>query len=54
MFHTSPEDPTSVLHILEHSVLFGSRKYPTKDPFLKMLEGSLQTFLNPFTYPTCT
>ena len=41
-------------HILEHSVLCGSRKYKTKDPFVQLLQGSLQTFLNAFTYPDRT
>ncbi|KAL7574785.1 hypothetical protein ACA910_010630 [Epithemia clementina (nom. ined.)] len=53
-FRTPPEDSTGVPHILEHSVLCGSRKYPTKDPFLQLLQGSLQTFLNAFTYPDRT
>ena len=41
-------------HILEHSVLCGSRKYPVKEPFVELLKGSLQTFLNAFTYPDKT
>lgn len=41
-------------HILEHSVLCGSRKYPVKEPFVDLLKGSLQTFLNAFTYPDRT
>jgi len=53
-FRTPPEDSTGVPHILEHSVLCGSRKYPTKDPFVQLLQGSLQTFLNAFTYPDRT
>jgi presequence protease len=53
-FRTPPEDSTGVPHILEHSVLCGSRKYKTKDPFVKLLQGSLQTFLNAFTYPDRT
>ena len=48
------EDSTGVPHILEHSVLCGSRKYTTKDPFVQLLQGSLQTFLNAFTYPDRT
>lgn len=48
------EDSTGVPHILEHSVLCGSRKYKTKDPFVQLLAGSLQTFLNAFTYPDRT
>ena len=51
---TPPEDSTGVPHILEHSVLCGSRKYKTKDPFVHLLKGSLQTFLNAFTYPDRT
>lgn len=41
-------------HILEHSVLCGSRKYPLKEPFVELLKGSLHTFLNAFTYPDRT
>ncbi|KAL3816824.1 hypothetical protein ACHAXA_008687 [Cyclostephanos tholiformis] len=52
-FRTPPRDSTGVPHILEHSVLCGSRKY-TKDPFVQLLQGSLQTFLNAFTYPDRT
>ena len=51
---TPPDDSTGVPHILEHSVLCGSRKYTTKDPFVHLLKGSLQTFLNAFTYPDRT
>ncbi|MBW2674130.1 MAG: insulinase family protein, partial [Deltaproteobacteria bacterium] len=53
-FRTPPRDSTGVPHILEHSVLCGSRKYPVKEPFVEILKGSLQTFLNPFTYPDKT
>ena len=53
-FRTPPEDSTGVPHILEHSVLCGSRKFKTKDPFVQLLQGSLQTFLNAFTYPDRT
>ena len=53
-FRTPPEDSTGIPHILEHSVLCGSRKYPLKDPFVHLLKGSLQTFLNAFTYPDRT
>ena len=53
-FETTAEDSTGVPHILEHSVLCGSRKYKTKDPFVQLLAGSLQTFLNAFTYPDRT
>ena len=51
---TPPEDSTGVAHILEHSVLCGSRKYPVKEPFVELLKGSLKTFLNAFTYPDRT
>jgi Zn-dependent M16 (insulinase) family peptidase len=53
-FRTPPRDSTGVPHILEHSVLCGSRKYPVKEPFVEILKGSLQTFLNAFTYPDKT
>ncbi|MDY0043572.1 MAG: insulinase family protein, partial [Syntrophales bacterium] len=53
-FRTPPSDSTGVAHILEHSVLCGSRKYPVKEPFVEILKGSLQTFLNAFTYPDRT
>lgn len=53
-FRTPPPDSTGVPHILEHSVLCGSRKYPVKEPFVELLKGSLQTFLNAFTYPDKT
>jgi len=53
-FRTPPSDSTGVPHILEHSVLCGSRKFKTKDPFVQLLAGSLQTFLNAFTYPDRT
>jgi hypothetical protein len=53
-FRTPPEDSTGVPHILEHSVLCGSRKFPVKEPFVDMLKGSLNTFLNAFTYPDRT
>lgn len=53
-FRTPPEDSTGVAHILEHSVLCGSRKYPVKEPFVDLLKGSLQTFLNAMTYPDKT
>jgi len=49
-FRTPVSDDTGVPHILEHSVLCGSRKFPVKDPFQEMLKGSLQTFLNALTY----
>ena len=53
-FRTPSTDSTGVPHILEHSVLCGSRKYPVKEPFVELLKGSLQTFLNAFTYPDKT
>jgi presequence protease len=51
---TPPRNSTGVAHILEHSVLCGSRKYPLKEPFVELLKGSLKTFLNAFTYPDKT
>ena len=53
-FRTPPSDSTGVAHILEHSVLCGSKKYPVKEPFVELLKGSVQTFLNAFTYPDKT
>ncbi len=53
-FRTPPADSTGIAHILEHSVLCGSRKYPLKEPFVELLKGSLNTFLNAFTYPDKT
>ncbi|MCD4716131.1 MAG: insulinase family protein [Desulfobacterales bacterium] len=53
-FRTPPVDSTGIAHILEHSVLCGSRKYPVKEPFVELLKGSLNTFLNAFTYPDKT
>lgn len=53
-FRTPPSDSTGVAHILEHSVLCGSRKYPVKEPFVQLIKGSLKTFLNAFTYPDKT
>ena len=53
-FRTPPRDSTGVAHILEHSVLCGSRKYPVKEPFVELLKGSLQTFLNALTFPDKT
>ncbi|MCQ2413665.1 MAG: insulinase family protein [Clostridia bacterium] len=49
-FKTIPDDDTGVFHILEHSVLCGSRKYPVKEPFVELLKGSMQTFLNALTF----
>jgi presequence protease len=53
-FRTPASDDTGAPHILEHSVLCGSRKFPIKDPFQELLKGSLQTFLNALTYPDKT
>ena len=53
-FKTTPVDDTGVFHILEHSVLNGSHKYPVKEPFVDLLKGSLQTFLNAITFPDKT
>ncbi|UCH24361.1 MAG: insulinase family protein [Trueperaceae bacterium] len=53
-FRTPPSDSTGLPHILEHSVLCGSRKYPLKEPFVELLKGSLKTFLNAFTSPDAT
>ena len=53
-FRTPPEDSTGVAHILEHSVLEGSRDFPVKDPFIELAKGSLNTFLNAMTYPDKT
>ncbi len=53
-FRTPPVDDTGVPHILEHSTLCGSKKYPVKDPFVELLKSSLNTFLNAMTYPDKT
>ena len=53
-FRTTPKDSTGVAHILEHSVLGGSQKYPVKEPFVELLKGSLATFVNAFTFPDKT
>ena len=53
-FRTTPKDSTGVAHILEHSVLNGSQKYPVKEPFVELLKGSLATFVNAMTYPDKT
>lgn len=53
-FKTLPEDSTGVFHILEHSVLCGSEKFPVKEPFVDLLKSSLNTFLNAMTYPDKT
>ena len=49
-FKTPPSDSTGVMHILEHSVLCGSKKFPTKEPFVELVKGSLNTFLNAMTF----
>ena len=53
-FKTPPEDSTGVAHILEHSVLCGSRKYPVKKPFVELIKSSMNTFLNAMTFPDKT
>ena len=53
-FRTPPGDSTGVAHILEHSVLCGSREFPLKDPFVELVKGSLNTFLNAMTFPDKT
>ncbi len=53
-FRTPPADSTGIAHILEHAVLCGSRKYPVKEPFVELIKGSLNTFLNAMTYPDKT
>lgn len=53
-FRTPPSDSTGLPHILEHSVLCGSEKFPVKDPFVELVKGSLNTFLNAMTYPDKT
>ena len=53
-FGTPPADSTGVAHILEHSVLCGSRKYPIKEPFVELMKSSLNTFLNAMTFPDKT
>lgn len=53
-FRTPPKSDNGIAHIMEHSVLCGSRKFTSKEPFVELLKGSLQTFLNAFTYPDRT
>lgn len=53
-FRTPPANDTGLPHILEHSVLCGSKKFPAKDPFVELVKGSLNTFLNAMTYPDKT
>jgi hypothetical protein len=54
VFRTPVEDSTGIPHILEHSVLNGSRKYPVKEPFVELIKGSLNTFINAMTFPDRT
>ena len=53
-FKTLPEQSTGVFHILEHSVLCGSEKYPVREPFVELLKSSMNTFLNAMTFPDKT
>lgn len=53
-FRTPPKNSTGVAHIIEHTVLCGSREFPVKDPFIELAKGSLNTFLNAMTYPDKT
>ena len=53
-FKTPPTNSTGVFHILEHSVLCGSQKFPVKEPFVNLLKSSMQTFLNAMTFPDKT
>ena len=53
-FRTPPEDSTGICHIIEHSVLCGSKKYPVKEPFVNLLKGSMASFLNAMTASDCT
>ena len=53
-FRTLPSDSTGVFHILEHSLLCGSRKYPVREPFVELLKSSMNTFLNAMTFPDMT
>jgi len=53
-FKTTPRDDTGIFHILEHSVLGGSKKYPVKEPFLELMKSSMNTFLNAMTFPDKT
>ena len=54
VFRTPVDNSKGIPHILEHSVLCGSRKYPIKEPFVELMKSSLNTFLNAFTYPDRT
>ena len=53
-FRTPPTNDAGVAHILEHSVLCGSKNFPVKEPFVELMKGSLQTFLNAMTFPDKT
>jgi len=53
-FRTPPTDSTGVAHIIEHTVLCGSERFPAKDPFIELAKGSLNTFLNAMTFPDKT
>ncbi len=53
-FRTTPKNSTGVAHIMEHTVLCGSREFPSKDPFVELVKGSMNTFLNAMTYPDKT
>ena len=53
-FRTPPKNSTGVAHIIEHTVLCGSKEFPVKDPFVELVKGSLNTFLNAMTYPDKT
>ena len=53
-FRTLPEDSTGICHIIEHSVLCGSKKYPVKEPFVNLIKGSMASFLNAMTASDCT
>ena len=53
-FRTPPATSNGIAHIMEHSVLCGSRKYPVKEPFIELAKSSLKTFLNAFTFPDKT
>ncbi len=53
-FRTLPEDNTGVFHILEHSVLCGSKEYPVKEPFVELLKSSMNTYLNALTFQDMT
>ena len=53
-FCTPPENSRGIPHIVEHSVFCGSKKYPLKDPFVQLMKGSLNTFLNAITYSDMT